>query len=245
VDNASEKTSRWFVSHKNEKTGPYSWRALLALASRGDLDPEAMLIKEHSKRWVRAHTLRALFNAAPMATIADAAAPTTALLQQPQCIPASPRSAVAAARPGTREAPGVPGQRAHREALDAALTPLVMPVKELAWIETARRANPERCAASDATMESADDRQARFAVPDPGLAVLGTAEPKPAPRAGVYRSIWDAPWVMEGLAAASISVLLGVSIVAGYQVLDRIGLGGSRPASPVQQVATPVPETSK
>lgn len=204
LDGASEKTSRWFVAHQNEKRGPYSWRALLALASRGDLDSDAMLFKDHSERWVRARTLLALFNSAPAARTAEAAAPTAVPAQQPQRIQPNPQSATAVARPGAAEMRGLQGLPARRDSLDAMLTPLVPPVKEPA-----------------------------------------SFEPQTGPPAGAHRSIWLTPWVMEGLAAASISVLLGASIVLGHQLFDRMSLREPLPASPEQHVASPAPDASR
>jgi GYF domain 2 len=197
VDSASEKTSRWFVTHQNERSGPYSWRALLALASRGDLDPDAMLIKEHSERWLRARSLHALFTAAPGARTAD---PVATPPQQPQCIQPNRTNPAAVAQPGEAEAQDVQRLRARRGALEATMTPLVTPAKE----------------------------PASFQAP-----------------AGARRSIWDRPWVMEGLAAASISVLLGLSIFLGYYAFARMSLRGPRPASPEQQVASPVPDAGR
>ncbi len=165
VDCASDKTSRWFIAQQNAKSGPYSWRALCALASRGDLDPDAMLIKEHSERWVRARTLQALFTAAPSAKTADTAGPA-----------------------GPTAAP--PHQPRRRQPNASGPTALASP-------------------------------------------------------AGAHRRLWDAPWVMESLAAATISVLLAVCLVLGYYAFDRMGLRGPRPASPEQHVASPVPDASR
>lgn len=182
VDRASEKTSRWFIAHQNEKRGPYSWRALCALASRGDLDPDAMLIKEHSERWVRARTLQTLFTAAPAAKTTA----TAARLPPQRCQPIASNAATAA-RPESAEAQGLDRLPTCRDTRDAAL------------------ASP----------------------------------------AGAHRSIWDTPWVMESLAAATISVLLGVSLVLGYYAFDRMSLRGSPPASPEQHVASSVPDASR
>jgi hypothetical protein len=198
VDGASEKTSRWFIAHQNDKRGPYSWRALMALAARGDLDPDAMLIKEHSERWLRARSLHALFASAPAARTVDAAAPAAVVPQQPQLIQSyAPRAA--AAQPEGAETQGLHGQRAGRAAPDGVLTPQLTPVTE-----------PAPCEAP------ADD----------------------------HGSFWNMPWVMEGLAAASISVLLGLSIVLGYYAIDRMNLLVPGQAGSGQHVANPEPDAS-
>ena len=201
VDSAGEKPSRWFVAHHNEKSGPYSWRALLALASRGDLDPEAMLIKDQSARWVRARTLRALFNSAPART-ADGAAPPAVPFEQPHRIQPSPRSAAAVARPKAAEVPRLPEPHARRDALD-------------------------------------------LEFPAPRVPARKPTELKPAPPADALRSIWRAPWIMEGLAAASISLLVGLSIVLGYHMFGQMSPRDPRPTSPEQRVASPATDESR
>jgi hypothetical protein len=194
LDGAAEKTSRWFIAHQNGKSGPYSWRALLTLASRGDLDPDAMLFKENSERWLRARSLHALFAATPVARTADAVATAVKPPQQPQ--PAQPNGThtAAVAQPRLDETQDVQAPHAHRGGLDATLTPQV------------------------------------------------TAAKAPA---GVHHSIWDMPWVMEGLAAASISLLLGLSIVLGYYVFARMSPREQHPASPDHHVARSVPDAGR
>jgi hypothetical protein len=195
VDSASEKTSRWFVAHQNEKSGPYSWRALLALASRGDLDPDAMLIKEHSERWLRARSLHALFVDAPAATPADAAAPATVVPRLPSL--------------NLTRTEGAP--------YEASPVPMAI----------ANRLDPHF-----------DLHESSVPPPRP-------KEPRPVPPAGARRSVWDMPWVMEGLAAASISVLLGAAMVLGYYAFDRLSPRAPTPASPEQQTSSPVPDASR
>ena len=190
LDGVGEKTSRWFIAHQNEKRGPYSWRALLAMASRGDLDPDAMLFKENSERWLRARSLHALFAAAPVARTADTIAPTA---KPPQPSQPYDRCTTAMAQLAAAEAQDVQAQHAYREALDATTT---------------------------------------------------HATPANVP-AGARRSIWDLPWVMEGLAAASISLLLGLSIVLGYYVIDRMSPHEPKSASPEQHIAGSVSDAGR
>jgi hypothetical protein len=226
MDSASEKSPRWFVTHQNQRSGPYSWRALLALASRGDLDPDAMLIKEHSERWVRARTLRALFAS-----------------QQPPRTRPNPMSAAVVPRPGGAEAQDLQGLRARINALKATLTPPGTPVRGPASLESAAGADLERCETIDAPTQTMDRLAARRERPEPRVPALRT-EPQPGPPAGAHRGFWDTPWLMEGLAAASISVWLGASIVLGYHMFDRMNLRGPRPASP-EHVANPVPDANQ
>jgi hypothetical protein len=222
VDIASEKAARWFVSQQNQKSGPYSWRTLLALASRGDLDPDAMLIKEHSERWLRAGTLRALFASEPAAKTADVAAPTAVLPQEPQPTQSNPKSAAAAPPPapppGPPEAQNLQGLRAHLDALDATLTRLVTPANGPASLEAAAVADFRRGGTIDAPTETADRLAARLEFAEPRVPAPKPPEPQPAPTAGGHRGIWDTPWLKEGLAAATISLLLCAGIVLGYYV---------------------------
>ncbi len=65
VELVDAQATRWFVAHGKQRYGPYTWQRLVTLASRGDLDPNVMLLKEKSTRWVRAGTVRALFATTP------------------------------------------------------------------------------------------------------------------------------------------------------------------------------------
>jgi uncharacterized protein YkwD len=66
--------SRWFYARAKKKYGPYTWQQLLAIAQRGELRADDMLLQEGSKQWVRARTFPALFvNVAPTATLAPPA----------------------------------------------------------------------------------------------------------------------------------------------------------------------------
>jgi hypothetical protein len=62
---ASPANAAWFVADRGQRSGPYTWPRLVALASRGEIPADVMLFKDGSSRWVRAATLRAFF--APVA----------------------------------------------------------------------------------------------------------------------------------------------------------------------------------
>jgi hypothetical protein len=97
--------ARWYVAQHHQTYGPYTWKRLLALALHGDLDPEVMLFKEGTTRWVRAGTLRALFSPPPAKPVAALTAPS----------PRARSSRVAAARPSNATA------QPKRAAVSAAL----------------------------------------------------------------------------------------------------------------------------
>src|SRR2546421_320343 len=114
-----------------------------------------------------------------------------------------------------------------------------------ASLEAAGAPAPGRCEASDAPIKTAECLDARFEAPESQAPAPAPTEPQPPPPAGAHRSIWHTPWVMEGLAAASISLLVGVCIVLGYHVFDRMSLRGPRTASPDQHLVSPVPDASR
>ena len=125
VDLADGHASRWFVAHQAKQYGPYTWRRLVALALRGDLDPDVMLFKERSDRWVRAGTLQALFAKTPYANTASAvdapAVPQTAVRRQAAAPPPAPLAVESAAAPVAAEE--LQALLAYINALDATLKP--------------------------------------------------------------------------------------------------------------------------
>ncbi|MBI1832591.1 MAG: DUF4339 domain-containing protein [Planctomycetes bacterium] len=68
--------SRWYYARGKKKYGPYSWPQLRALAKRGDVGGEDMLLREGTKQWVRADSVPGLFEgvAAPGVVIAAGSA---------------------------------------------------------------------------------------------------------------------------------------------------------------------------
>jgi hypothetical protein len=276
---------RWYVAHQEKKYGPISWQRLLTLAARGDLDPEVMLYKEGSTRWVRASTLRALFASAP------APVTTTALPERP----ALPKRAKPPAPPAPRPAPASPpvkpaappvGQEiqalfAYINAVEAIIeappsveAPAPAPAPSVRIDAAAPSPQPphvrEPEPMSARTEPIPEPETAEAAVeglpvaaattpdiePSPSMASLTafdrellrslveSSPPLPAPPAPAPPVIeppavqvshaepvavpaqlpkrGGVPWLMEGLTAASLSVLLALSLILGMFVIEWI-----------------------
>ncbi len=57
--------SRWYFSRDKKKHGPYSWKQLVELASRGDLLPNDLVLQEGAKQWRSAESVPNLIAPAP------------------------------------------------------------------------------------------------------------------------------------------------------------------------------------
>jgi hypothetical protein len=325
-----------------------SWQRLVALASRGELDPDAMLIKENSDRWVRAGTLRALFVGAPSANIVET--PAMGVAPSPQPDPQRPTvrtsRAAAPSRPGVTEAQNLESLLAYIQSLDATLKPVATlaqspaapapaAVSDIGSIDTLKTpaetmasrlgmpseaksavaAEPEEIPVMAPSLPVLNSIERYQTVDSPAEALLGffgvqtntisaiatafpitaplttappfesapqadvdsnaalpsvdapcsdlatvqetAAEPTVAPRkpalasvaaqptAPAERGFFEKPWVMEGLVAATISILLAASIALGFNVFDGMQSHEQRPASPEQHVANHAPDGNR
>ncbi|MSU78778.1 MAG: DUF4339 domain-containing protein [Gemmataceae bacterium] len=57
------QASRWYLARDKKKHGPYSWKQFMELATRGDLCPDDLVLREGEKQWRRADSVPNLFPA--------------------------------------------------------------------------------------------------------------------------------------------------------------------------------------